>query len=356
MNLRQIIAIALVTVMLSGGLSGCLGEDEEKIEFNGIEYREPPSAPDFTLLDQNGAEFTLSDLEGKVVVVAFIYTSCPDICLAISANMAWSKENLGDASDDVLFISVTIDPARDTVAHLSEWTEAMGYNWTHLTAERPSTLVEVWSAWNVIVDNEHIAASQPPEGAMNRVVVLDASNNTTVIDTLHSDLAVAASVGDLDEMARESVEVEISEESEWTLMSWNHSSWAWQVADEGILEQIATHDDHLAWVADGANDSLLPVGVDCNGHGWVMGSDASAHCMCDDGYERPDGDALMCIAEGSSEAEESDAHGESLGEYEVGHSTVTFILDKQLRKRVAWTGTAWDLNEFVEDLQNLAAE
>jgi hypothetical protein len=78
--------------------------------------------------------------------------------------------------------------------------------------------------------------------------------------------------------------------------------------------------------------------------------------MCDEGYERPDGDALMCVAEGSAESEQNDPHGESLGEYEVGHSTVTFILDKQLRKRIAWTGTAWDLNGFVEDLQNLAAE
>ena len=61
---------------------------------------------------------SLSDLEGKVVVVAFIYTSCPDICLAISANMAYAQDSLGEESDDVVFVSVTIDPARDTVEHL----------------------------------------------------------------------------------------------------------------------------------------------------------------------------------------------------------------------------------------------
>ena len=270
--------------------------------------------------------------------------------------MAWAQENLGSASDDVVFLSVTIDPARDTVARLSEWTEAMGYDWTHLTAERTSTLVSVYSSWNVIVDNAHIEASTPPEGAMNRVIILDAENNTTVIDHLNSELSIGATVGNLDEEARAAVEVELSSDTSWTLMSWNQSSWAWELAIEGYLDEMASHDDHLAWVADGANASLLPVGVDCNGHGWVMGDGSGAHCMCDEGYERPDGDALMCVAEGSAEAEQNDPHGESLGEYEVGHSTVTFILDKQLRKRIAWTGTAWDLDGFVEDLQNLAAE
>ena len=53
---RKMFAILLVSIMLSG----CLGQNNNDIEFNGIEYREPPDAPDFTLLDQNGQEFTLS--------------------------------------------------------------------------------------------------------------------------------------------------------------------------------------------------------------------------------------------------------------------------------------------------------
>jgi len=43
-------------------------------------------------------------------------------------------------------------------------------------------------------------------------------------------------------------------------------------------------------------------------------------------------------------------------EYEVGHSTVTFILDKQLRKRVAYSGINWDVDDFLHDLKALADE
>ena len=269
--------------------------------------------------------------------------------------MAWAKANLGDASDDVVFVSVTIDPARDTVQHLSQWTESRGYNWTHLTAERPSVLLDVYSSWNVIVDDEHIAASAPPEGANNRVVFLNSSTDTIAVDYLNSNLQVSDTVTDLDNKARNSAEVNFSTEG-WTLMNWNHTSWTWQQSDEGYLDQFATQDDHLAWVASGANTSLLPVGVDCNGKGWVMGEGSSAHCMCDEGYERPNGDYLSCVLEGSADGEETNPHEESLGDYEIGHSTVTFVLDKQLRKRLAWTGTAWELDLFVEDLQNLANE
>tara|TARA_B100001179_G_scaffold199984_1_gene160235 strand:- start:136 stop:408 length:273 start_codon:yes stop_codon:yes gene_type:complete len=90
-----------------------------------------------------------------------------------------------------------------------------------------------------------------------------------------------------------------------------------------------------------------------------MGSGGGAHCMCDDGYERPEGDWLSCIAEGtgsSDGADEVDPHEESLGEYEVGHSTVTFILDKQLRKRVAYSGIYWEADEFIHDLKALVDE
>ena len=147
----------------------------------GTEYKNPPDAPDFTLLNQDGESVTLSDYEGKVVVVAFIYTSCPDVCLAISANLAWIYENLDEYSEEVVILSITIDPARDTVERFSQWTDANGYEWDHLSAEATSTLINVWRSWNIVVDNNHINASQPPDDSMNRFSVLYPDNSSSSI-------------------------------------------------------------------------------------------------------------------------------------------------------------------------------
>ena len=73
--------VILVTSCLF--LSGCL-QSSNDLSLYGTEYKNPPDAPDFTLLNQDGESVTLSDYSDKVIVVAFIYTSCPDVCLAIS--------------------------------------------------------------------------------------------------------------------------------------------------------------------------------------------------------------------------------------------------------------------------------
>ena len=145
----------------------------------------------------------------------------------------------------------------------------------------------------------------------------------------------------------------------WQLHQWDDDNSLWSDNISQNLDEVQVSvGTHLAWVASSANLSNLPPGVDCNGKGWIMGSGNSAHCMCDEGYERPDGNWLGCSVIGSSEENSSvvDPHDQSLGEYGVGHSTVTFILDKQTRKRVAWTGIHWDVQEFLLDIQALSSE
>ena len=359
--------------------SGCLQSNND-LYLYGTEYKNPPDAPDFTLLNQDGESVTLSDYSDKVVIVAFIYTSCPDICLAISANLAWIHENLGEYSDDVVILSVTIDPARDTVERFSQWTEANGYEWDHLSAERPSTLVDVWSSWNIVVDNEHIEASQPPEESTNRFSVLYPDNSSTILDTpCRSEISNNRCYNDGDDFANyvfgnanitynlTGNEGTIGDWSSnnnlnfsWLLHYWDNLNETWSLSESQNITSIDIDTNtHLAWVSSGSNLSNLSPGVDCNGKGWIMGAGSSAHCMCDEGYERPDGNWLGCVltgTEGLNSSESVNPHEESLGEYGVGHSTVTFILDKETRKRVAWTGINWDVQEFLLDIQALSTE
>ncbi|MBA46277.1 MAG: hypothetical protein CMB31_06805, partial [Euryarchaeota archaeon] len=97
--------ILIVLIVLSFCLAGCTAE--ERLEFNGTEYQDPPSVPDFTLTDQDGNNVSLSDFKGKVVVVAFIFTSCPDVCPAIEHTLNYVDFMLPDhgIENDVEFIS-----------------------------------------------------------------------------------------------------------------------------------------------------------------------------------------------------------------------------------------------------------
>jgi protein SCO1/2 len=112
------------------------------------------AAPEFALTSQDGAEVTLGSLRGKVVAVTFIYTWCPDICPMLTDKMARVQDALGkDFGSKVAFVSITIDPERDTPAVLKEYAQAFKANlagWSFLTGE-PATVLEVAHRYGVAV-------------------------------------------------------------------------------------------------------------------------------------------------------------------------------------------------------------
>jgi hypothetical protein len=266
---------------------------------------------------------------------------------------------------------VTIDPARDTISHLSEWTENRGYEWYHLTGP-VSTLQQTYRSWNVIIDNEHISASEPPESGLNRLVILYPDNSSSILEQngfgkngsdfisetiLESN--ITSDLGDGPNSSGTIGEWSSDEDWDWVLHYWDSESEIWVESQESSSSIIMDSETHLAWMSSNSNTSMAPPGEDCNGHGWIMGSGSTAHCMCDDGYERGDSDWLSCFLMGSMEDNSTgsqDPHDESLGEYEVGHSTTTFIVGKEMRKRVAYSGIFWDADEFLQDVITLADE
>lgn len=70
-------------------------------------------APDFTLTDQNGQPFTLSQQKGNVVLLFFGFTSCPDVCPTTLADIAAARKQLGGDADRIKVALITVDPARD---------------------------------------------------------------------------------------------------------------------------------------------------------------------------------------------------------------------------------------------------
>lgn len=94
---------------------------------------EPKPAPDFTLIDHTGAPFRLSEQSGKVRIMFFGFTSCPDICPTTLSDMAYVRRELGADAAKVQMIFVTVDPQRDTPAKLASYLPLFDADFVGLT-------------------------------------------------------------------------------------------------------------------------------------------------------------------------------------------------------------------------------
>ena len=87
---------------------------EEAPQFKSIDLTGADYAKDFALPDQNGQLRSMIDFAGKVVVVFFGFTQCPDVCPTSMAELAQIKKLLGADGDKLQAIFITVDPERDT--------------------------------------------------------------------------------------------------------------------------------------------------------------------------------------------------------------------------------------------------
>jgi len=91
-------------------------------EFHGVLIQSPDEAADFTLMTSTGEPMSLSDFRGKMVMLYFGYTFCPDVCPTTLNDLSNMMEALGPKkAKDVQVIMVTVDPERDTVEQLSSY-------------------------------------------------------------------------------------------------------------------------------------------------------------------------------------------------------------------------------------------
>ena len=106
--------------------------------------------PDFSLTDQFGASFALSDLQDKVWVADFIFTSCATICPPMTVQMASLQDEF--AGEDVHFVSFSVDPERDTPTVLRRYADnygADGGRWAFLTGQKEAIYQLAHDAFNL---------------------------------------------------------------------------------------------------------------------------------------------------------------------------------------------------------------
>ena len=154
----------LITVLFA--FTGCLDnfKDVDSNDFWGDDCLDESSdcpenpAPEFILVDQNNTVVNLSQFEGKIIVLTFVYTNCPDVCPAVTYQMKKLAEELGDAYEEsVVFLSVTVDPERDTPENLATFASNYNAYWQFLTINStfPENHMEaMWSDYKVQVIKE----------------------------------------------------------------------------------------------------------------------------------------------------------------------------------------------------------
>ena len=116
--LRRIGALTLVASLL--GLSAC---SEPKPSFKGVDITGADYAKELNLPDQNGQVRKIKDFSGKLVVVFFGYTQCPDVCPTTMQELAEVKRLLGPDGEKLQAVFVTVDPERDTTELLKAYVE-----------------------------------------------------------------------------------------------------------------------------------------------------------------------------------------------------------------------------------------
>jgi protein SCO1/2 len=116
----RVLGLGLLSLLIIGVL-GC----SPKPSFKNVDITGSTAfANNFSLLDTNGNTKTMADYKGKVVVVFFGFTQCPDVCPTTLTEMDEALKLLGPKADKVQVIFITVDPERDTASVLAQYVPA----------------------------------------------------------------------------------------------------------------------------------------------------------------------------------------------------------------------------------------
>jgi protein SCO1 len=117
MNFLRVLCIAVLCLVITA----C----SPKPEFKNIDITGSAAfGKDFSLVDTDGKVRTLADFKGKVVVIFFGYTQCPDVCPTTLTEMKEVMNTLGSQADKVQVLFITVDPERDTTEVLKQYVPA----------------------------------------------------------------------------------------------------------------------------------------------------------------------------------------------------------------------------------------
>ena len=231
---------------------------------------------DFTLTSQDNELMNLTDFRGDVVVVAFIFTKCPDVCPIITQLLRSVDEGLtSEYQEHVSIISISVDPEYDTPEMLKDYTELHGVNWPHLTGD-PVEMESIWSSFGLVVQknvidahlgeiNGHQAEDSTlmfvnKSGVATELMNMPTAWSTTKFAAAEADWELNYSTHpDFGTMLSgiEGIEAPDDYSWWWKLMTFNKSSENWEDSMVGVDSVEYPLSKNVAWVASNADESLL---------------------------------------------------------------------------------------------------
>ena len=144
-----------------------------KTIFQGTDITGADWGKELRLTDHNGQRRSLADFHGKVVVLFFGYTHCPDVCPTTLGELGIVLKRLGPEAAKVQVLFVTLDPARDTPAILAQYVPSFNPSFLGLTGS-DEEIAQTAKAFKVFFKKQ--------EGTSKAGYMMDHSANTFVID------------------------------------------------------------------------------------------------------------------------------------------------------------------------------
>ncbi|MDI9334066.1 MAG: SCO family protein [Cytophagales bacterium] len=140
--LRRLFLLTITLLLISA----CT---DKKVAFNSVDITGATYAQDFSLPDVDGKTRTIKDFAGKVVVVFFGYTQCPDVCPTTMAEVSSVKKALGKDGDKLQAVFISIDPERDTAAVLKAYLANFDESFVALRPATPEALADAAKAFKI---------------------------------------------------------------------------------------------------------------------------------------------------------------------------------------------------------------
>ena len=158
----------------------------ENVRFRGTELTAGEPAAEFDLVDERGRAAALADYHGRVLLLTFLYTNCPDVCPAITADLRETHELLGDDAGDVSIVAISVDPARDTVESARQSSDRwdMTDRWDFLLGDEEE-LSRLWAAYYIsaTVDDEPSGGEESDENRGSSGGALDSLTQDSFLVT-----------------------------------------------------------------------------------------------------------------------------------------------------------------------------